>query len=81
MKAIFTLLFATSIATSAFAYNEGKLTITLASRSNVQVVVDGRTYQQNDNTIVLNDVQPGNHRIQIYKAQRYGNGNSRSRSS
>ncbi|ANE50369.1 DUF4476 domain-containing protein [Flavisolibacter tropicus] len=79
MKAIFTFLFATSIATSAFAYNEGKLTITLASKSNMQVVVDGRAYQQNDNSIVLNDVQPGNHRIQIYKAYRNGNGNGRGR--
>jgi hypothetical protein len=79
MKYLFTLLFATSLATSAFAYNEGKLTITLATKSNVQVVVDGRTYQENENTIVLNDVQPGNHRIQIYKAKRNGNGNGRSR--
>src|SRR5687768_16186653 len=79
MKTIFTLLFATIFSASAFAYGEGKLTITFASKSNVQVVIDGRTYQQNDNAIVLNDIDPGNHRIQIYKAKRNGNGNGRNR--
>jgi hypothetical protein len=77
MKSFFTLLLATAFTTSAFAYNEGKLTVTFAAKSNVQVVIDGRTYQQNDNSIVLNDIQPGNHRIQIYKAKRNGNGRDR----
>src|SRR5687767_10007926 len=77
MKTIFTLLFATIFSASAFAYGGGKLTITFTAKSNVQVVIDGRTYQQNDNMIVLNEIDPGNHRIQIYKAKR--NGNSRNR--
>jgi len=77
MKAFFTLLAATILSTSAFAYNEGKLTVTFAARSNVQVVINGRSYQAGDNAIVLNDVQPGNHRIQIYKARRNGNGRNR----
>lgn len=71
MKTIFTLLLAT-VFTSAFAMNEGRITITVPSK-NVQVYVDGRVYQENDNSFVLNGVQPGNHTIKVY---RIGNGNS-----
>lgn len=79
MKNIFTLLLAT-VYFSAFAYDGGKLTITVPSSRNVQVYVDGRVYQNsNDNTIVLNNIQSGNHSITIYKnrgtGKGYGNGN------
>ena len=79
MKNFFTLLVATILTTSAFAYNESKLTVTFAAKSNVQVVINGRSYQTNDNAIVLNNVQPGSHRIQIYKTNRNGNSNGRNR--
>jgi hypothetical protein len=72
MKTIFTLLLAT-VFTSAFAYNEGKLTITVPAK-NLQVYVDNRLYQDNDQTIVLNNIQPGNHTIKIYRASRNGSG-------
>lgn len=77
MKAFFTLLAATMLTTSAFAYNEGKLTVTFAAKRNVQVLIDGRLYQANDNAIVLNEVQPGRHRIQVYSAKRNNNGRTR----
>ena len=74
MKNIFTLLLAT-VSVSAFAYDGGKLTITIPSSKNVQVYVDGRIYQENNNnTIVLNNIQSGNHSITIYKNNRRGNG-------
>lgn len=73
MKSIFTLLFA-AVSVSAFAYDGGKLTITVPSSKNIQVYVDGRIYQDNNNnTIVLNNIQPGNHSITIYKNNRNGN--------
>jgi len=74
MKTLFTLLLVTAFS-SAFAYDEGRISITVAAK-NVQVSVDGRIYQDNDNTIVLNSVQPGNHTIRIYKIAR-NNGNGR----
>lgn len=73
MKAIFTLLLAT-ISASALAYDGGKLTITVAANRNVQVIVDGRMYQDNNNSFVLNNIQPGNHSIKVYKKR--GNANS-----
>jgi len=76
MKNIFTLLLAT-VSASAFAYDGGKLTITIPSSKNVQVYVDGRICQENNNnTIVLNNIQPGNHSITIYKNNRNGYGNN-----
>ena len=75
MKNIFTLLLAT-VSVSAFAYDGGKLTITVPSSKNIQVYIDGRAYQNNDNTIVLNNIQPGSHSIAIYKNSRNGYGNS-----
>jgi hypothetical protein len=79
MKAIFTLLLVT-VFTSAFAYDEGKLTITVASQKNIQVYVDGRIYQADENSFVLNNIQPGNHSIKIYKKGKKNNnsyGNNR----
>jgi Domain of unknown function (DUF4476) len=76
MKTIFTLLFAT-VFTSAFAYDGSRLTITLAT-NRASVYVDGNLYQGQD-SYELNDIQPGNHTIRIYKAQELGYGNANDR--
>ena len=74
MKTLFTLLLVALYAT-AFAANEGRLTITVTSKKNVQVYVDGRAYWDNDNEFVFDNVQPGNHTIKIYRTR--DNNNSR----
>ncbi|HEU4469626.1 MAG TPA: DUF4476 domain-containing protein [Flavisolibacter sp.] len=76
MKTIFTLLLASIFTTTAFAFDEGRISITVVSGKGVQVFVDGRAYSTNSNTLVLEDVQPGNHNIKIYSAMR-NNGNGR----
>lgn len=76
MKTIFTLLLAT-VFTTAFAFDEGRITITTAIKKDVQVYVDGRLYQEKDNMVVLNSVRPGNHTIKIYKKKQKKNGNNR----
>ena len=78
MKTIFTLLLITVFG-SAFARNEGKLTISIASNKNVQVYVDGRQYKDNNGNFVLNNIQSGNHTIQVYRQARNNNGNSNGR--
>jgi len=75
MKNIFTLFLA-FISLSAFAYDGGKLTITLPSSKNVQVYIDGRFYGNNNNSIVLDNVQPGNHSVAIYKNSRNESANN-----
>ena len=75
MKNIFTLLLLT-VSVFTFAYDGGRLTITVPSSKNIQVYVDGRAYQENGNSIVLNNIQSGNHSITIYKNTRNGYGNN-----
>jgi len=78
MKAIFTLLLAT-IFTSAFARNEGKLTISIVSDKTFQVYVDGKQYYDNDGIFTLNSIQTGNHSIQVYRQVNNNSGNVRNR--
>ena len=75
MKTIFILLMITTFSLSAFAYDEGKLTVTVASQSNIQVVIDGRSYNVYENTVVLNNIRSGNHNIKIYRGRNSSRGN------
>jgi hypothetical protein len=77
MKTIFTLLLATLFSSAAFAYDEGKLTVTVATKNSVQILIDGRAYQDDDNTFVVNNIQAGNHTIKIYKASKNNGRNIR----
>lgn len=72
MKTIFTLLLATIFTSSAFAYDESRLTITVSSTNDIQVMVDNRAYRLDDNSLVLNNIQAGRHNIQVYRT----NGNN-----
>jgi hypothetical protein len=75
MKTVFTILFIT-VLTSAFAYDEGKITIAVATNQPVAVYVDNRLYQFQGNEIELNNVVPGSHNIRIYQTRSH-TGNSR----
>ncbi|GAA4343965.1 DUF4476 domain-containing protein [Flaviaesturariibacter amylovorans] len=73
MKAIFTLLFAT-IFTSAFAYNEGRLSITLANGRDLQVQIDNRNYTLYDNSVDIEGIAPGQHTLRVLRYGRRGGG-------
>lgn len=84
MKRIFTLLILAFISFSAMAqarrgYNQGRLTISSFSNNTLKVTVDGNTYtlRSGDDEILLNNLQAGQHMVQIYKMRsRRGNGNN-----
>lgn len=72
MKNIFTLLLGGLLTTSAFANN---ITLTLPNNSNYQVMIDGRNvsgYNYSNNTIYLNNLQYGQHSIEVYRIKRNG---------
>lgn len=72
MKNIFTLLFGGLLTTTAFA---NSVTVTFSGNSNYQVLVDGRNvsnYNYSGNTIYLNDLQFGQHNIQVFRTKRGG---------
>ena len=82
MKTIFTLLLVTIFTTSAFAYDEGRITLSIASGRTVQVYVDNRLYEDQDNTFSINHIQAGNHTIRVYRGRGnngQGRGNTNSR--
>src|ERR671932_2473321 len=67
MKSMFTLLLATALTSSAFAYDGGRLSVTLP-KSNLTVVIDNRTYAPEDNSVVMNNIPVGQHSIQVYRS-------------
>jgi hypothetical protein len=81
MKTIFTLLLATIFTTSAFAIDEGRLTVTVSTPSDVQILIDNRNYRPDDNSVVLNNIRAGQHTIQVYRSRtnNRNNGNNRNR--
>jgi hypothetical protein len=83
MKTIFTLLLASIFTTCAFAADEGRLTITVSTQKDVHVVIDNRTYRldDDDNSLVLNNVRAGQHTIQVYRNRGNNRNNSNSRNS
>ena len=75
MKKIFTLtlaaLFVSLITFAADRPKPGKITVTSADNS-VVVKIDGRIYDLNRNTTVLDNLRPGYHTIEVLKSQGRG---------
>ena len=71
MKKIFTLLAAALVTLTSFAdYRDARLTITQLGRMDIQIEVDGRRYNDRDREILINNLEPGRHNIQIYTVER-----------
>ena len=66
MRSIFTLLIALFVSASAFAHNDGMLTITLPS-DQFTVIVNGRIYDIVSNTVTIDNIRAGEYRIKIYR--------------
>ena len=74
MKLTFTLImsFFLSFTLSAAGINDSKLSVTVAGSGSIQVLVDNQRYQQTNNTVMISNLEPGRHTIQVYK-MRSGN--------
>lgn len=85
MKTIFTLcLFLFSGITAFASYNEGWLTVSSVSKAPLRIIVDGRSFTDNNsgNEVSLRDLRPGYHTVKVIQFNRgrsgYGwNGNGR----
>ena len=68
MNRIFTLLLLLVLSVPAMAFrNEARLSVTSLSNTPIRVVINGRTVEDRNNTVYINNIQPGTHRIQIYR--------------
>ena len=82
MKITSTLLMAIFISMASFAIPvQSKLSITVVGHQNIQIMVDNNRYQGQENSIVLNNLQPGSHTIKVYSSRNqkrsiWGNNNN-----
>jgi hypothetical protein len=79
MKNIFTLLLLSVFTAAAFAAGpQTKLTVSSAYAGQLRIMVDGNSYQIDNNRssadFVLNNLSAGNHNIKIYKQATRNNG-------
>lgn len=69
MNKIYFLVFALLLGTTVFADRprSGRLTIATYDNASIRVEIDGRRYNERDNTIRINNINAGNHTIQVYR--------------
>ncbi|HKH62059.1 MAG TPA: DUF4476 domain-containing protein [Flavitalea sp.] len=71
MKTTSTLLMAIFISLASFAAPvQSKLSITVVGNKDVEIVVDNNRYQSNDNSVVINSLQPGSHNVKVFSLKR-----------
>ena len=83
MKTTSTLLMAVFISMASFAVPaQSKLSITVIGHENIQIIVGNSRYEGQENSIVLNNLQPGSHTVKVYSQRRnqkrsiWGNNNN-----
>lgn len=70
MKTTSTLIMAIFISMASFAIPaQSKLSITVVGHQNIQIMVDNNRYQGQENSIVINNLQPGHHTIKVYSSR------------
>lgn len=68
MNRIFTLITFLFASVATFAnVNEARLSISSMSNTPIRVLIDGRQVQQSNREYRISNLNPGNHRIQIYR--------------
>lgn len=74
MKTIFTLLTSLfmSIAVFAAARPQSILTIKSADNADIRVVLDGRSFNPNDNSMMIRGIDDGYHTIKVFRQRRGG---------
>jgi hypothetical protein len=81
MKRFFTLaaLLISIVSFAAAPPRAGKIIINNADNDLIQVRINGKTYNVNQQTMVLNNLYGGKHHIEIYKTERKQNGRIRNK--
>lgn len=79
MKTIFTLLTSMIMGISVIAAPAGiaarpksMLTVKSAVNGDIRVVLDGRRFEPGENSLVIRELQPGNHQIRVYRQKSNG---------
>lgn len=77
MKTIFTLLASLVLSISVFATDRpsGSLFVRSNNPGDMKVVLDGRTFESGENTLMIGTVSAGNHDVKIFRQRSFGNFN------
>ena len=69
MKKIFTLIAATILTVATFAADH-RPSVSLKSRGNYEIVIDGRSYFTRNGVMDLSNIRKGRHSIKVYEVSR-----------
>ncbi len=75
MKTIFTLLaslFVTVGVMAANVFNASKITVSAAGKEDLRVVLNGKRFETNGNTITIENLKAGTHTIKVYREKNTG---------
>ena len=75
MKKIFTLFASSLLAVAVFATGvkpTSMLTITSAGQEEIRVVMDGKTFEPNNNSVIIENINTGTHDIAVYRQKKNG---------
>ncbi len=75
MKTIFTLLSSLLLSVTLFANNSKNKSMVLVKsvdNAEIRVVMDGKLFEPNSNSLVISNVNAGRHNIKVYRQQRSG---------
>lgn len=67
MKITFTLITSLIFISTALAYDGSRITISVAGKTEFEVVVDNHHYTTEANSLLLPDIKPGYHTIKVYR--------------
>jgi hypothetical protein len=73
MKKTFTLL--TSLFLTAIIFAQSKLSISASGNSDIRIMIDGKKYPGNNNSVMLNNVNSGYHSVKIFRLSNERNRN------
>ncbi|MGC4036779.1 MAG: DUF4476 domain-containing protein [Chitinophagaceae bacterium] len=74
MKTISTLFTSLLLSVSVFATDarhSGMITVKSTSPRDIQVIVDGKTFDPGKNIVVIGDVRPGYHSVTVFRESRF----------
>ncbi|MES1215054.1 MAG: DUF4476 domain-containing protein [Bacteroidota bacterium] len=75
MKTISTLfasLFFSAAVFATDARNHSMITVKAGSKSEIQVVIDGKNFTSGKNIVMVDDVNPGYHSVAVYRKNHFG---------
>ncbi|MBS1577750.1 MAG: DUF4476 domain-containing protein [Bacteroidetes bacterium] len=73
ISTLFTSLFFSAVVFASGARHSSMITVKSISYRDIQVVIDGKTFNPGKNIVMVGDVNPGYHSVAVYRESRFFN--------